>query len=220
MNCPKCGKAISNNQNFCGGCGYDLRQMNQTPTPPPQPTSTEPGQWKEVRTYQPPQTEEGKRQPAYQPPKQMKKRKKGKGLLVLILLVLLMAAGAYGVFKMDLLSNLSVLNPAGGDKNIQITNVRLVADPKDPGTVSNTFSQVTSVTVLADLKNVKDIVDVDILWLYENDEILLDTLQYQSGDYIEYTIETMDGAFFETGSYSVVFYIDDVAVANAGFDVE
>ena len=33
MHCPNCGKLLNDNQKFCGGCGSDVSELWQQPTP-------------------------------------------------------------------------------------------------------------------------------------------------------------------------------------------
>lgn len=214
MHCPQCGKPVLDNQKFCGSCGYNLldSQASAYTEPTPPPTRVSDAQWNQI-----PQTQN----PSPVNPKMQKpKKKKGKVIIALMLILLILGAGIYGVFKLNLLPGFDAIDRLGSNAPVEVTNVRFALDPADQGTVHTTFSSVPSMTVLADLKNVKDFVEVEIVWLYENTEIITDKLTYQAGDYIEYTIETTDGTLFEIGTYRVVFYMDGVAVANASFEVQ
>ena len=223
MNCPQCGVVVNANQKFCGSCGYKLENMQvvqqptHQPAPPVQQPTQQPTPPPQQAMYQGPSQPQGQPYQPYQPPK----KKRGKGCLVFIILIAIVGSGGFYAIKNGLIPVLSSIDIPipGANKPVEITNITFTMDPMvsvDDGTA---FNSVTGITVLADLNNVKDAVDVEILWLYEDEEILLDMIQYQSGDYIEYAIETTDGGFFDIGMYTVIFYIDGVAIANASFEV-
>lgn len=227
MHCPQCGNSITENQKFCGGCGFSLQSIAPPLVQQNPETLTREPEWTQVNTYSAPATPQQfgqpvyqqPSQPTYQEPYQKPKSKKRTGIVISVVILLVLLAGGFGVIQMGLIPGLSSLSLPGSEKQVAITNIRFATVASEPSTENTTFTSITSISALADLKNVKDVVEVEIMWLYEDEEILVDYIQYQAGDYIEYTIETADGGFFDLGVYRVIFYIDGIAVGNGSFEV-
>lgn len=238
MYCPNCGSSIESNEKFCGSCGVGLNpEKKQEVTPPPyveipnETLHTNHGQ-NVQSTYQQPNVPPIPMQQSYGQPlqfqtpaqqtysKPVKNRNLLKIIVVFLILFFLLAAGLVASFKLGILSDLKELNFLKKDEPIEISNVKFLSNPSDVGTEATVFQRITSITVLADLNNVKNNVDIEIIWLYDGEEIVNDLVNYKSGDWIEYAIETTDGLEFDLGHYSVVFYIDGVVVANGSFEVQ